>query len=251
MTMNCRVLPHETGDGAWNMALDEALLEAVAADPSAAALRTYEWSEPTLSLGYFQAIAEAEADPRWRGAAIVRRPTGGGALWHDRELTYAVVVPVGHPASRPSQALYRAIHGAVARRLRELGVDARRRGEADLTGGGSPGRPFLCFNDRDADDVVSGEIKLVGSAQRRRSGAVLQHGSLLLARSPTTPELAGLADVSGAPPGALAWAEVLAAELPAALGMTPVPSASRPEERARAETLRRDVYARSTWTRRR
>src|SRR5947209_20176933 len=93
MTTTVRVLPHESGDGPWNMALDEALLDSVAADPSRAVLRTYSWSVPTLSLGYFQRFAESQADPRWRSVPIVRRPTGGGALWHDREVTYAVVIP--------------------------------------------------------------------------------------------------------------------------------------------------------------
>src|SRR5689334_9170111 len=83
LTMHCRLLPHEVRSGPANMALDEALLDAVDAEPSSAVLRTYGWSEPTLSLGYFQAIAEAEADPRWRDVPIVRRPSGGGALWHD------------------------------------------------------------------------------------------------------------------------------------------------------------------------
>ena len=100
--LRCRVLPHEVGDGPTNMATDEALLESVAAKASSAVVRTYSWSVPTLSLGYFQPIARAEAEPRWRGVPIVRRPSGGGALWHDREVTYAVVVPRSHPLSRRS-----------------------------------------------------------------------------------------------------------------------------------------------------
>ena len=78
MTMICRVLPHAVGDGPTNMALDEALLDSVGSDPAKAVLRTYEWTPPTLSLGYFQSIAEVETDPRWAGVPIVRRPTGGG-----------------------------------------------------------------------------------------------------------------------------------------------------------------------------
>src|SRR4051812_5496180 len=112
------------------MALDEALLDAVAEDPSAAWLRTYGWTAPTLSLGYFQRWADAQADPRWRDAPIVRRPTGGGAIWHDRELTYALVVPGQHPLARPSTALYRAVHEAIAGLLRARGLAADRRGAA-------------------------------------------------------------------------------------------------------------------------
>ena len=98
------------------MALDEAMLEAVARD-EAAYLRFYGWTVPTLSLGYFQRMAEVRADPRWRRRPIVRRPTGGGAIWHHHELTYALAVPAGSPLVRPNTALYRAVHGAIARVL--------------------------------------------------------------------------------------------------------------------------------------
>src|SRR3954454_7619680 len=91
--MFCRILPHEVREGPANMAWDEALLDAVNNEPTTAVLRTYGWAEPTLSLGYFQRFAAAEADPRFQDAAIVRRPTGGGALWHELEITYALIVP--------------------------------------------------------------------------------------------------------------------------------------------------------------
>src|SRR6056297_2447018 len=127
--MHCRVLPHASGDGPRNMAVDQWMLEQVlGGDGSIAMLRTYEWSVPTLSLGYFQSKAEAEADPRWRGVSIVRRATGGGAIWHDRELTYALAVPASHPMARSAKDLYRAVHGAIAGLLADRGVDARRRG---------------------------------------------------------------------------------------------------------------------------
>ena len=213
----CRLLPHERGDGPTNMALDEALLDSVAADPSMAVMRTYEWSVPTLSLGYFQSMEEVDADPRWASVPIVRRPTGGGALWHDLEVTYAVVVPGDHPATRPSRSLYRTIHQAIADHLRDsFGIPASRRGEVDL-GGDRGRRPFLCFTDRDSDDIVFRNVKLVGSAQRRRSGAVLQHGSLLLGRSQTTPELPGLSNLAPVSLAEASWADVLRAVLPRAL----------------------------------
>jgi len=249
-TMTCRVLPHAVADGPTNMAVDEALLDSVSADPTSAVVRTYGWSEPTLSLGYFQRIAEAEADPRWSGSPVLRRATGGGALWHDRELTYAVVVPALHPAARPSATLYRAIHGAIAARLRDLGVAASRRGDAG-PGHESSDRPFLCFTDRDADDIVIGGVKLVGSAQRRRSGAVLQHGSILLGRSPTTPELAGLAELSSAPTDLATWDRIVRDALPRALGLSALDDEIRPDEWEKAARLRRDVYSDPGWTRRR
>ncbi|HEY2155573.1 MAG TPA: biotin/lipoate A/B protein ligase family protein [Isosphaeraceae bacterium] len=244
----CRVLPHESGDGAENMALDEALLDSVAADPSAAVVRTYSWPAPTLSLGYFQPIALAESDPRWRGVPIVRRPTGGGALWHDREVTYAVIIPAGHPLARRSADLYRAVHGALAGLLTEAGVEARRRGAA---GAAPDAKPFLCFADRDAEDVVAGPAKLVGSAQRRRAGAVLQHGSILLAGSSRTPELPGLAEVANVAIEPAAWARRIAESIPPTLGLASFRGEISSEERATASRLAAEVYRNPAWTRKR
>ncbi len=242
----CRVLPHESGDGPENMALDEALLDAVAAEPSAAVVRAYTWSVPTLSLGYFQPIALAEADPRWRGIPLVRRPTGGGALWHDREVTYAVVIPSNHPLARRSADLYRAVHAVLAQLLTDFGVEARRRGDSARPPGSEP---FLCFAGQDAEDVVAGTAKLVGSAQRRRAGAVLQHGSVLLGESSRTPELPGLAELGGAELPPTTWARRIADALPAALGLAPVPGAVSSAERERAAQLRDAVYRDPDWTR--
>ncbi len=246
----CRSVPHESGDGPANMGLDEALLESVAADPSAAVLRTYGWATPTLSLGYFQPFARAEAESRWRGVPIVRRPTGGGALWHDREVTYALVVPRGHPLARRSADLYRAVHAAIAGLLVEVGLDARRRGEAEP----APGivdKPFLCFADRDPEDVVAGRAKLVGSAQRRRAGAVLQHGSVLLARAPRTPELPGAADLAGIEADPLSWARHLSLAISGALGLRGDEGPLTAEERRRADVLAVEVYRDPAWTRKR
>src|SRR5262249_47536189 len=152
----------------------------------------------------------------WRGVAVVRRPTGGGAIWHDREGTYALAVPRGHTLARRSADLYRAVHGAIARPLRELGGDAHRPG--DHAPAPEEGRPFLCFADRDPEDVVIGPHKVVGSAQRRRHGAVLQHGSLLLARSTAAPELPGVNDLTGLSIDAAGWSEALRRRVPEALG---------------------------------
>ncbi len=98
--MHCRIIPHRVDNGPANMALDEALLDAVASAPSTAILRTYGWSWATLSLGYFQHLADAQDDPRFADAPIVRRPTGGGAIWHDQEITYAIILPRHHPRGR-------------------------------------------------------------------------------------------------------------------------------------------------------
>ena len=248
MTMLCRRLPHEVGSGPHNMALDEALLDAVAENPTQTVIRTYGWTTPTLSLGYFQTIADVEADPRWSGVDVVRRPTGGGALFHDHEVTYAVVIPGSHPLARPSAALYRAIHEAIAVRLRGSGWTAHRRGP--VAPSANP-RPFLCFADQDTEDVVASGVKLVGSAQRRRGGAVLQHGSLLLTRSPTTPELPGLTDLKPSEIPTEGWVDLLRETMPEALGLEPHDSELCPSEVARAVALEANVYANPEWTRRR
>jgi lipoate-protein ligase A len=244
----CRVLPFETADGPLNMALDETLLDSVASGGSAV-LRTYGWSEPTLSLGYFQPIARAESEPRWRDVPIVRRPTGGGALWHDAEVTYCIVLPASHPLARRSTDLYAAVHSAIAALLHEAGLTAARRGEGRARSDAS--KPFLCFLDSDAEDVVSGSIKLVGSAQRRRAGAVLQHGSLLLAQSRQTPELKGVADLSGLAADAIAWSHRLLNALPTALGLESAAGTFSGEERGRALSLAVEVYRNQAWTRKR
>lgn len=245
----CLLLPSEDGDGPANMARDEALLDLVTREPGSAALRTYGWTEPTLSLGYFQTIAAAQADPRWRDVAVVRRPTGGGAIWHDREVTYALAVPRVHPLSRRSGDLYRGVHEAIADLLRSFGAEARRRGEGAHPGGDR--RPFLCFNDRDADDLVIGPWKVVGSSQRRRAGAILQHGSLLLTASTRTPELPGAADLAPIPGDAASWSDRLRRRLPEALGFVAVEAAEPDGWRARARELERSVYRDPAWTRRR
>jgi lipoate-protein ligase A len=246
--MICRVLPHEDADGPGNMARDEALLDAVAAAPAGAVFRSYGWTEPTLSLGYFQAIAQAEADPRWREVPIVRRPTGGGALWHHREVTYALVIPRTHPLAARAAALYRAVHAAIALTLRGQGVVAVRRGPAPSP---LPARPLLCFTDRDDEDLVVQGAKVVGSAQRRRRGAVLQHGSLLLRRSGRTPELPGLGDLVAAPTAVPSWSGLLRSRIPEALGLHARDGELTPEEQERAQALERETYRNPAWTRRR
>jgi lipoate-protein ligase A len=238
-------------DGPANMALDEAMLEASARGGSAY-LRFYGWAVPTLSLGYFQRMAEVRADPRWQGRAIVRRPTGGGAIWHHHELTYAIAIPPGCPLVRPNTALYRAVHGAIAEVLVDRGVPAHRRGELSRLLPPPPtradDRPLLCFTGRDPEDIVWEDHKLVGSAQRRRGGAVLQHGSVLLARSPGVPELLGVCDVAEFPEQKEGWEEPFRRRLITALDLEPMAIGVPDPLRARALELERSVYRDPAWT---
>jgi lipoate-protein ligase A len=230
------------------MALDEAMLEA-GAESACALLRTYGWTVPTLSLGYFQSISEFESDERWRCVPVVRRPTGGGAILHHHELTYALVIPGLHPLARPGPALYHNVHAAVASMLQSHGVDAARRGPAASRR--RAGRPLLCFNDSDPEDVVCQTRKIVGSAQRRRRGAVLQHGSILLKGSPLTAELPGLVDLSATVADPRFWSDLVLEGLPRTLGLDPASEAVPASLRNRAGEIERTTYRNPTWNRRR
>jgi lipoate-protein ligase A len=169
-------------DGPVNMARDEALLDAVGAGESPPTLRVYQWSPPTISLGYFQRYADFEALPPPAGRLpVVRRQTGGGAILHDRELTYSIALPLKHELLRDgTTALYEIAHDALIRCLAEVGMDTYRGCPSD---GSTPTRgPFFCFARRHCLDVLAGDDKLAGSAQRITRSAVLQHGSIMLGR---------------------------------------------------------------------
>jgi len=92
----CRLIVDRPAPGAWNMAVDEALLDA-AVEQGVAALRFYQWSEPTLSLGYFQRHADRDSHAASHDCTLVRRQSGGGAILHDRELTYSLTLRQGPP----------------------------------------------------------------------------------------------------------------------------------------------------------
>ena len=172
------------------MAVDEVLLGSTA-ETGQPALRLYGWSAPTLSLGYFQAYADRCGHAASADCAVVRRLTGGGAILHDCELTYSLCW-IGNGQGRPDvQWLYDAVHAAVRAELAQLDLPADRSAED------SDKAPFLCFQRRSKHDVVVRGAKIVGSAQRRKKSAVLQHGSILLATSLFAPELPGLNDLSG------------------------------------------------------
>ena len=231
------------------MALDEALLDEVAEDPTHAVLRTYGWSAPTLSLGYFQKVADAEADPRWRGAPIVRRPTGGGAIWHHHEVTYAVVVPGDHALARHAVDLYRATHAAIADVLGTQGIAAGRRGASPASS--TRDRPFLCFTDRNPEDIVFRGL------QARRQFATTASGRPAPARfgAPGTlgrdPGLPGVGDLAPVRTDVHFWSSLLLGSIPAALGLLARPADVPGTARRRAEVLRREVYRDPSWTRRR
>jgi lipoate-protein ligase A len=183
------ILPTIDADGPTQMGLDLALLDHAHDESGTIWFRTYTWSRPTLSLGYFQAWHDASESIRdlWKGFDVVRRPSGGGAIVHHGDLTYAIVVPSTHPWCGQARTLYQAMHDAVSKLLTEDGADATRRqlahGFRPIVSAATykdtkPPSPFLCFEDGDADDVVLDGVKIVGGAQRRRVWATMQHGSI-------------------------------------------------------------------------
>jgi lipoate-protein ligase A len=178
-------------DASGQMAADLALLDEVAAGASPA-LRLYRWSPPALSLGRFQPDDDVDrAACSARGVEIVRRPTGGRALLHGADLTYAVAMP--RPESAGSvDAVYRLLASGLTAGLARLGVDAA------VAHAGGPAGP-VCFASQQGADLRVGERKLCGSAQVHRDAAVLQHGALLLDRLPfdETDLLRGAAEHDG------------------------------------------------------
>ncbi len=162
-------------DAAAQMAADEALLDAAAAG-APPALRLYRWSPPALSLGRFQPDDDVDAHACARfGIDVVRRPTGGMGLLHGGDLTYAVAMPRPAGPEGRVDAVYQRLAGGLIAGLARLGV------EAAVARHDGPAGP-VCFAGQQGADLRVGDRKLCGSAQVRRAGAVLQHGSVLLRR---------------------------------------------------------------------
>jgi lipoate-protein ligase A len=177
-------------DPAHEMAIDEALLahalETRCPDP---VLRLYRWASPALSIGAKLDLPDGVAARcRRAGMAVVRRPTGGGAVLHDGDLTYAVVAPHGR---RGVLETYGWVAGGLLEGLRTLGLEAR------VVEHGGPSRALACFAVPTGADLEVGGRKICGSAQVRRDGWFLQHGSIPLADvRPRARELLGVEDAA-------------------------------------------------------
>lgn len=249
-----RWLDSGAADGATNMAVDHALMER-AAETGEAVFRVYAWSRPTLSFGMHERTRLRPETVAAAGLDAVRRPTGGRALLHDREVTYAVAAPINDVGLADS---YAAINEILAAALARLGVGvqpAPRRGRASAP----DGQP--CFAEPNVGELELHGRKLVGSAQRRDERALLQHGSILLADD--QPRIAAL---RGLPPDGTAAASLnealgrdvaypeVAAALDAALRDAAGASAVEPLDaaalRAAVERLR-PHYVDPQWTWRR
>ena len=233
-----RLLVDPPAAGAWNMAVDEVLL-ATSAERGLATLRFYQWEMPTLSLGYFQLAADRSQHAGSLGCPLVRRASGGGAIVHDRELTYSIALPLRDVRRKAATELYRGCHETLIATLARFGVAAALYGstcDAEPANDESDRskQPFLCFARRTCGDIVCGPAKIVGSAQRRRRGAVLQHGSILLSESPYARELSGIAQLSGRTIEAADLASAWTVDLARKLGMTDAQGELTESEQAQA-----------------
>lgn len=264
MPKRCRLIVDRPGEGAWNMAVDEAILECALADCAAVpTLRFYRWSEPTVSLGYFQSIKDCPED--LSSLPVVRRLTGGGAILHDQELTYSVIFPPGQWPRETNLQLVRDVHSVLVRLLHSDEPLAIHPGRAEQRGQ----EPFLCFQRRSSTDVVVGDDKILGSAQRSRRGGLLQHGSILLRKSRFAVQLAGLIDhgamlhngvvansmFAGEDSETNLWAQRLTEEMTEALSgvwdLEMEPGELTASEMDRASIFRQTKYSQAAWNDRR
>ena len=188
-----RLIIDPPATGPWNMAIDEVLAHS-AAERGVNTLRFYSWDPPTLSLGYFQRATDRQTHMSSSTCAWVRRTSGGGAILHDRELTYsfATATPVSDRGESTQQ--YDLFHDSLLEVLTAWNVRARRCAKIEVQD--DQPEPFLCFERRACGDVLLGDAKIGGSAQRRRRGAMSQHGSVLLKQSEFAPELPGILELT-------------------------------------------------------
>lgn len=261
-----RLILDGAGGGAWNMAVDEALAEAVDRGESPPVVRLYRWDPPCLSLGASQPVAAADrAFCAARGIDLVRRPTGGRAVLHHLELTYLVAAPLGRgPFTSDLQAAYRTICLALVAGLRRLGVLAELSG-VPSQGMTRPTEAVPCFVGPASGEVVAQGRKLIGSAMRRVGDSILQHGALLEGWDPELqagclglpddsglrPAVVTLADLLGAAPRPADLTAALAAGFEEVLGGRLAASELTAAERARGTLLVRERYAHERWTVRR
>jgi lipoate-protein ligase A len=270
-----RLLVTPPTDGATNMAIDEAILHALADGLGHPMLRFYQWAPPCLSLGYNQHYEEVdEAACARLGYTWVRRPTGGRAILHTDELTYSVIAPASEPRMEGGiLESYRRLSTGLLAGLRELGADVFQAQREKVRGSRRGG---VCFDTPSNYEITVEGKKLIGSAQVRRRGMVLQHGTL-----PLTGDLARIfaclrvtepgSDGSSASVDWGSWllaractleqalgravpfdetADALAQGFASALDLRLEPGDLTPNERTLVERLRREQYASDDWNRR-
>jgi lipoate-protein ligase A len=264
-----RLLITPPNTGGWNMALDEAILEAVTHQTQSPTLRLYAWSPYCLSLGHAQPIEDVNLNTLSTcGWDLVRRPTGGRAILHADELTYSVCAPLNNAHVQGGVIeSYRMIADALLNALEKIGIqaDSKPKDQQQKHRSEDP----VCFQFPSDYEITFAGKKIIGSAQARRSGALLQHGSIplfgdisriiscLKFETPANEErakvnllskAATIKDVAGQ---RVSWKEVALAMIEAfeeRFLIDLVQHAVSDEELSRAKQLAADKYNHSDWT---
>jgi lipoate-protein ligase A len=268
-----RLVHSPPADGATNMAIDEAILRAIADAGAPPTLRFFDWRPPCLSLGYAQPVADVDAERlSLFGYGLVRRPTGGRAILHADELTYSVIAPMDEPRVRGGVVeSYQQLSAGLLRGLAHLGLSVRADREYSAPETGQAKGP-VCFEVPSNYEITVGDggrpRKLLGSAQVRKQGVVLQHGTLPLtgdigricdaldfasederrrASERVRERAATIADLMGHEVSWLEAADALAQGFAEALNLDLREGPLTPREQGLAETLRVEKYGTEGW----
>lgn len=271
MTDTWRLLITPPARGAWNMSVDQAILEHIGRGEAIPTLRLYAWDPPCLSLGQGQPFADVDiARLEARGWDIVRRPTGGRAILHTDEITYSIIAPTDEPRVAGSiLESYNRLSIALLQAVRALGLQVEVK---EATSSNPDALNPVCFEVPSAYEITAeGGKKLIGSAQARRQEGVLQHGSLPLtgnlaritealtfvdefARADAAARLLTRATTIESVLGqAVAWndaAQAFVWSFEATLGLTLETGELSASEESRADELVREKYAHPDWTER-
>jgi lipoyl(octanoyl) transferase len=269
--MQGRLLCTGYSDGAANMAIDEMLLlngRYILRERYQAILRLYGWSKPTLSLGYFQPsslLTDSLRCPdteKYFSFDMVRRLTGGATILHDMEITYSFIIAEDNPLiPREVTDSYQAISLGIVRGLDKIGVKAGFFKAKDETGSKVyRAKSNFCFANHSKYDVVFKGKKIVGSAQRRKDGIILQHGAILLDIDREKAaylfsrgidcfrEAISLKDILGYRLDFGTAARILSEGFKESLRMDFNNEVLTIEEQRSAEALKQDKYSRLEWT---
>ncbi len=178
-TDSWRIIRSTPANGAWNMAVDEAILLEIGAGRSIPTLRLYSWQPACLSIGYAQSVKDVDLEIlQNQGWTLVRRPTGGRAILHTDELTYSVIAPLDNPRVTGSVLeSYRRLSRVLLKALELIGLVAQSNLHTENPQAWSGP---VCFEVPSNYEITVKGKKLIGSAQARRKEGVLQHGSLPL-----------------------------------------------------------------------
>lgn len=269
MRQTRRIRESDFSAGARNMAVDSAIAGAVGAGRQPATLRLYAWNPYCLSLGYGQRIRDVDTEAlRIRGWGLVRRPTGGKAILHGDELTYSLCLPLDHPlASGDIVDSYRRISACLLRALERLGLSATAKA-ADASVHRERAGP-VCFAQPSHYEILVDGLKLIGSAQLRRKGVMLQHGTIPIdgdvalvcealrfeseaardkQRARTRQRAVTLSQALGRSPDWDEVADALEVGFAHALELACKPGALSAQEEAEAEALVRTQFGDPAWT---